>query len=169
VRVGAMIEVPSAVLTADLLAREVDFFSLGTNDLVQYLLAVDRSNDEVADWFRSLHPAVLLSIDHTVRAARAAGIPVNVCGEMAASPAYMVVLIGLGVAEVSMNPSYIPRIRRTVAGIEARRAQEIAAECMRCATADEVEDLVRQRLGGWWPHLFPPELLPAPREPEAGS
>ena len=79
VRIGAMIEVPSAVMTADRLARGVDFFSLGTNDLVQYLLAVDRGNEEVADWFRSLHPAVLQSIQRTLGCARDASIPAIVC------------------------------------------------------------------------------------------
>jgi phosphoenolpyruvate-protein kinase (PTS system EI component) len=161
IRIGAMIEVPSAVFVADSLAREVDFFSLGTNDLVQYLLAVDRGNDEVADWFRSLHPSVLSSIERTVRAAGAASIPAVVCGEMAATPAYAVILIGLGARDLSMTASSIPRVRRALAGIESRRADEIAAECLVCGTADEVEELVRERLGAEWPQLFPPEALPA--------
>ncbi len=163
VKIGAMIEVPSAVLTADRLAREVDFFSLGTNDLVQYLLAVDRSNDAVADWFRSLHPAVLESIERTLSAARAATIAAVVCGEMAATPAYAVVLIGLGARDLSMAASSIPRVRRVLAGIETARAREIALECLECETADDVEELVRQRLGAQWPHLFPPETLPPPK------
>src|SRR4028119_1287530 len=96
-----MIEVPAAVLLADKLAREVDFFSLGTNDLVQYLLAVDRGNDEVSDWFRALHPAVLQSIHRTIEAAGAAGIPAIVCGEMAAPPAYAPVLVGRGAGRES--------------------------------------------------------------------
>ncbi|MDT5158281.1 MAG: phosphoenolpyruvate-protein phosphotransferase system enzyme [Acidobacteriota bacterium] len=160
IRLGAMIEVPSAVLVADKLAREVDFFSLGTNDLVQYTLAVDRGNDEVADWFRSLHPAVLQSIRRTLDAARGAGIPSVVCGEMAASPAYAAVLLGLGARELSMSPTAIPRVRRTIAGLELKEAEAIAAECLECAAADEVEDIVRLRLGERWPKLFPPEILP---------
>ncbi|HJQ33467.1 MAG TPA: phosphoenolpyruvate--protein phosphotransferase [Pyrinomonadaceae bacterium] len=163
VRVGAMIEVPSAVLVAERLAREVDFFSLGTNDLVQYTLAVDRGNDEVADWFRSLHPAVLLSVRRVLEAADAAGIPVVVCGEMAASPTYAAVLLGLGARELSMAPPAIPRVRRVIKGLEQTEAAAIAAECLECASADEVEEIVRLRLGGRWPNLFPPEILPPPK------
>jgi phosphotransferase system enzyme I (PtsI) len=163
VRVGAMIEVPSAVLVAEKLAREVDFFSLGTNDLVQYTLAVDRGNDEVAGWFRSLHPAVLICIGRALEAARGAGIRSVVCGEMAASPAYAAVLLGLGARELSMAPTAIPRVRRTVAGLELEEAERIARECLECATADDVEELVRVRLGGRWPHLFPKEILPPPK------
>lgn len=166
VRTGAMIEVPSAVLTAEKIAREVDFFSLGTNDLVQYLLAVDRGNDDVADWFRSLHPAVLQSIKRTIDAARATSIPAVVCGEMAATPAYVVVLIGLGATELSMTISAIPRVRRTVAGITFRDAKEIVEDCLECETADDVEELVRVQLGKRWPQLFPPKSLPAPKSRE---
>ena len=162
-RVGAMIEVPSAVLVAEKLAREVDFFSLGTNDLVQYTLAVDRGNDEVAGWFRSLHPAVLLSIRRALEAAREAGIPSVVCGEMAASPAYAAVLLGLGARELSMAPASIPRVRRSIEGLEQGEVAQIAADCLECADADEVEEIVRVRLGGKWPNLFPPEILPPPK------
>ena len=156
VKIGAMIEVPSAVLTADKIAREVDFFSLGTNDLVQYLLAVDRGNDEVASWFRSLHPAVLNSIKHTLNAAHTASIPSIICGEMAATPAYAVVLIGLGATDFSMTPSSIPRVRRTIAGINSVEARQVASECLSCATADDVEALVKDRFSARWAHLFPP-------------
>jgi phosphotransferase system enzyme I (PtsI) len=166
IRTGAMIEVPAAVLMADRIAREVDFFSLGTNDLVQYLLAVDRGNDEVADWFRSLHPSVLVSIKRTIDAARAASIPAVVCGEMASTPAYAAILIGLGATELSMTISAIPRVRRMVAGLNAGKAKEIAEECLACETADDVEELVRVRLGEGWPHLFPPKSLPAPKSRE---
>ena len=166
VRVGAMIEVPSAVLLAEKLAREVDFFSLGTNDLVQYTLAVDRGNDEVADWFRSLHPAVLQSVRRALDAARGAGIPAVVCGEMAASPAYAAVLVGLGARELSMAPSAIPRVRRTLAGLECDEAARVARECLECATADEAEEKVRAGLGGRWPNLFTPEILPPAKNKE---
>jgi phosphoenolpyruvate-protein phosphotransferase (PTS system enzyme I) len=163
VRVGAMVEVPSAVLVADRLAREVDFFNLGTNDLVQYLLAVDRSNDAVADWFRSLHPAVLQSVERALAAARAAGIPALVCGEMAAAPAYATVLVGLGARELSMTPAAIPRVRRVLARIDAGFAASVARECAECATADEAEETVRLRFGARWPQVFPPKFLPAPK------
>jgi phosphoenolpyruvate-protein phosphotransferase (PTS system enzyme I) len=163
VLVGAMIEVPSAVFVADKLAREVDFFSLGTNDLVQYLLAVDRSNDSVAAWFRSLHPAVLQSVERATSAAREAGIPSMVCGEMASGPAYAVVLVGLGARELSMTASAIPRVRRVISEIDAGEAEAVARECMACATADESEEVVRVRLGARWPKLFPPKALPPPK------
>jgi phosphotransferase system enzyme I (PtsI) len=166
VRIGAMIEVPSAVMTADKVASEVDFFSLGTNDLVQYLLAVDRGNEMVADWFRSLHPAVLQSIHRTLDAARRAFIPAIVCGEMASTPAYAVVLIGLGAIELSMTPSSIPRVRRTIEGIKYADAQQIVLECLECDTADDVEEHVRVHFSRNWPHLFPPKSLPAPRQEE---
>lgn len=164
VSVGAMIEVPSAVFMADRIARIVDFFELGTNDLVQYTLAVDRGNDEVADWFRTLHPAVLHSIDQSLKAARNAGIPVIVCGEMASTPAYAVLLVGLGATDLSMTPSAIPRVRGAIADIDSRDAREIAEECLNCDTADDVENLVRERFANLWPQLFPPASLPAPRQ-----
>lgn len=164
VPVGAMIEVPSAILMSESIAGAVDFFELGTNDLVQYTLAVDRGNDEVADWFRTLHPAVLQSIDRSISAAGAAGIPIIVCGEMASTPAYAVLLIGLGATELSMTPAAIPRVRRVLAGIDSRDAQEIVRFCLTCSTADEVEDLVRERFTQLWPDLFSASNLPAPRK-----
>lgn len=167
VRVGAMIEVPSAVLMADKIAQTVDFFELGTNDLVQYTLAVDRGNDEVADWFRTLHPAVLHSIDQSLKAAARAGIPAIVCGEMASTPAYAVLLVGLGATDLSMTPSAIPRVRRAIAGIDSRDALVIIEECLNCDTAADVENLVRERFTKLWPQLFPPASLPAPRQSEA--
>lgn len=163
VGVGAMIEVPSAVFMADKIARIVDFFELGTNDLVQYTLAVDRGNDEVADWFRTLHPAVLHSIDQSLKAGRRAGIPVIVCGEMASTPAYVVLLVGLGATDLSMTPSSIPRVRRAIASIDAESARRIAEDCLNCDTADEVEALVRERFKQRWPELFDSTNLPAPR------
>ena len=165
VGIGAMIEVPSAVLTADKLARSVDFFELGTNDLVQYTLAVDRSSDQVADWFRTLHPAVLHSIERSLAAARQASIPAIVCGEMASTPVYAVLLVGLGATDLSMTPISIPRVSAVLAAIDSREARSIALECLECATADEVEDLVRERFSSRWPELFPSNALPQPRQP----
>ncbi|CAN5793472.1 phosphoenolpyruvate--protein phosphotransferase [soil metagenome] len=164
VRIGAMIEVPSAVLTADRIAGSVDFFELGTNDLVQYTLAVDRSSDHVAGWFRTLHPAVLSSIYQTLKAAKQAGIPAIVCGEMASTPAYAALLIGLGAVDLSMTPASIPRVRRSLARINSRDAKAIASECLACATADEVEHLVRERFRARWAQIFPPDSMPQPRD-----
>src|SRR5712691_10798501 len=160
VSIGAMIEVPAAVMMAEKIAACVDFFELGTNDLVQYTLAVDRGNDEVADWFRTLHPAVLEGINRSLKAARQAGIPAIVCGEMASTPAYAVLLVGLGAVDLSMTPSKIPRVRRILSGIDSGDARAIADECLNCETADEVEDLVRERFRARWSELFPPGDLP---------
>ncbi|CAN5731213.1 phosphoenolpyruvate--protein phosphotransferase [soil metagenome] len=164
VGIGAMIEVPSAVLTADRIAGNVDFFELGTNDLVQYTLAVDRSSDHVAGWFRTLHPAVLSSIHQSLNAAKQAGIPAIVCGEMASTPAYAALLVGLGAVDLSMTPASIPRVRSSLAGIDSRDARAIATECLACATADEVEHLVRERFQARWAQIFPLDSLPQPRE-----
>jgi phosphotransferase system enzyme I (PtsI) len=161
VRIGAMIEVPSAVLTAERIAREVDFFELGTNDLVQYTLAVDRGNDDVASWFRTLHPAVLYGIQRTLDAARDAGIPVIVCGEMASTPAYAVLLAGLGAVDLSMTPTSIARVRRVLAAIETKDAKRIIGKCLDASTADEVEEMVRREFSELWPDLFPPRALPS--------
>ena len=160
VQIGAMIEIPSAVLTAEHIAGEVDFFELGTNDLVQYTLAVDRGNDKVSDWFRTLHPAVLYGINRTLQAARDASIPIIVCGEMASTPAYAVLLIGMGANDLSMIPAMIPRVRAVLSQIKAADAREVASRCLKLATADEVEELVREEFKSRWPDLFPPNTLP---------
>ncbi len=166
VPIGAMIEVPAAVMMAEKIAACVDFFELGTNDLVQYTLAVDRGNDEVADWFRTLHPAVLEGINRSLKAARRAGIPAIVCGEMASTPAYAVLLIGLGATDLSMTPSAMPRVRRTLAAIDSVSARAIVEESLQCESADEVENLVHERLASRWPHLCPASSLPKPRPHE---
>jgi phosphoenolpyruvate-protein phosphotransferase len=160
VQVGAMIEIPSAVLTAEKIAGEVDFFELGTNDLVQYTLAVDRGNDKVAEWFRTLHPAVLYGISRTLQAAKDAHIPVIVCGEMASTPAYAVLLAGLGTTDLSMIPAMIPRVRSVLSEIKIDDAREVAVRCLAAATADEVEEIVRTEFKARWPELFPPNALP---------
>jgi phosphoenolpyruvate-protein phosphotransferase len=167
VSIGAMIEVPSAVLTAEKIASEVDFFELGTNDLVQYTLAVDRGNDKVSEWFRTLHPAVLYGIKRTLEAAGAASIPVIVCGEMASTPAYAVLLVGMGAIDLSMTPAMIPRVRAALSQIDTSQAREVAAKCLDSATADEVEEIVRDEFRTRWPDLFPARTLPKEPEPSA--
>lgn len=167
VPIGAMIEVPAAVLTAEKIASEVDFFELGTNDLVQYTLAVDRGNDKVSDWFRTLHPAVLYGINRTLEAARTAHIPVIVCGEMASTPAYAVLLAGMGAIDLSMTPAMIPRVRSALAQIDTGQAREVATKCLDSATAGEAEEIVRNEFRTRWPDVFPPRALP--KEPEPSS
>jgi phosphotransferase system enzyme I (PtsI) len=146
VAVGLNLEVPSAALTADLLAREVDFFSVGTNDLVQYLLAADREDPRVAAHYQPLHPAVLRVVAGIVRAAEPHGVPVSVCGEMAADPLHALVLLGLGVRELSMSPSAIPRVKAAVRAVSEPVVRELSEACMALATAAEVEACARRTL-----------------------
>jgi phosphoenolpyruvate-protein phosphotransferase (PTS system enzyme I) len=159
-QLGAMIEVPAAVFMAEEFAREVDFLCLGTNDLVQYLLAVDRDNESVADWFRTIHPAVLRAINLVLRAAESVGVPVIICGEMSGSPLYSAILVGLGATELSMTTSSILRLRSAISRIAFEEAREITNELLSCKTANEVELLVTKRFSSKWSHIFPPEMLP---------
>jgi len=143
-KVGIMVEVPSAALTADRLAQEADFFSIGTNDLLQYSLALDRGNESVSYLYQPLHPALLRLLQAIVAAGRAAGIDVSICGEMAGDPLAVPVLIGLGLHKLSMNASAIAEVRSVVRQVEARRAEKVAAELLDLATAEEVEARVRE-------------------------
>ena len=152
---GAMIEVPSAVFAIDEIAREVDFLCLGTNDLVQYILAVDRDNETVADWFRTLHPAVLRAIKMIFAAAERRNIPAIVCGEMAGSPFYAPILIGLGARELSMNVNSILRVRKIISGIASEEAREIVGKLEKCRTSEEVEIAVERNMREKWSHLYP--------------
>jgi phosphotransferase system enzyme I (PtsI) len=139
IKVGAMIEVPSAALAADLLAPDVDFFTIGTNDLIQYCLAVDRTDDRVSDLYEPLHPAVLRLIRLVRRAAARHRIPVSLCGEMASDPALVGLLVGLGLTEFSMTPAAIPIIRQVVQELSAAEARRLASHALRLPTAAEIE------------------------------
>jgi phosphoenolpyruvate-protein phosphotransferase (PTS system enzyme I) len=141
--VGVMIELPAAALTADLLAREADFFSIGTNDLIQYDLAVDRLNPRLAPLFRPSHPSILRLLRDVIRHAAHAGTPVTMCGEMGGHSIYTVLLLGLGLREFSLTPGYIPRVRRLLRGLTLERARGLAAECLGLSTAEEVEAHLR--------------------------
>jgi len=143
VPIGVMIEVPSAAIMADRVAREVDFLSIGTNDLVQYTLAVDRDNDLVSRFYQSLNPAVIWLIKHVVDAAGDAGKPVSVCGEIAGDPLYTSLLIGLGLREFSINPLSIPEIKMQVRNVSLEEAVGIAEKSLTMSTAEEVERLLR--------------------------
>lgn len=137
--VGIMIEVPSAVIIADLLAREVDFFSVGTNDLIQYSLAIDRTNEHLSHLYEPLHPAVLRSLKMVTDAAHAADIKVCMCGEMAGDPTYLPILLGLGFDELSMNAPSIPRVKRILRRCTKVDADRLTATALTFATAAEVE------------------------------
>ncbi|RPJ75554.1 MAG: phosphoenolpyruvate--protein phosphotransferase [Acidobacteria bacterium] len=143
--VGVMIEIPSAAVTADLLAREADFFSIGTNDLVQYPLAVDRTDAGVSRLFEPLHPAVLRILRGTIRAAARHGLPVSLCGEMAADPALLPLLVGLGLRDFSMSPSAIPTARSVILGLDSRGAARLASRVLRLGTVAEIERCLARR------------------------
>jgi phosphotransferase system enzyme I (PtsI) len=139
VPVGMMIEVPSAALTVDLLADEADFFSIGTNDLIQYCLAVDRTDDRVSGLYAPLHPAILRVLRHIARASRRRKLPVSICGEMAADPALLPLLTGLGLREFSMAPAAIPLARQVVRGLRISEVADLARRALRAATTADVE------------------------------
>jgi phosphotransferase system enzyme I (PtsI) len=144
--VGTMIEVPSAALLADRLAREVDFFSIGTNDLVQYTLAADRNNENVASLYNPADPAVLRLIQMVVEAARREQIGLNVCGEMSGEPMFAPLLIGLGRYQLSATPRKIPDIKRVIRNLTAQDAERVAGEAVKMETAREVARYLREQL-----------------------
>ena len=160
IQVGAMIEIPSAAVIPDLLAREVDFFSVGTNDLIQYALAIDRINEQVAYLYEPLHPAVLRMLRTIVSAAHNEGIWISMCGEMAADPLHSLLLIGLGFDELSMNPGSIPLLKRIIRSVTYSQAAEVAQRVFGCATAQEVEALLRQQMRARFPEYFAGEAFP---------
>jgi len=143
---GVMIETPAAAVTADLLAGEVAFFSVGTNDLVQYTLAVDRGNVNLASRFTPLHPAVLRLIRSTVEVGHARGLSVGVCGEMASEPVMAFALIGLGLRQLSVSPRAVPLVKRLVRGVSADIAREAAEAALAAPTAAAAEAELRRRL-----------------------
>ncbi len=143
---GAMIEVPSAVAIADLLAREVDFFSIGTNDLIQYALAIDRGNEEVAHLYEPLHPAILRLIKQVVSAGHGAGIEVAMCGEMAGEVFCIPLLIGFGLDELSMNPQAIPAAKNVIRHLSYQECRQLVEEVLNLPTPEEI----RAVLSDWF-------------------
>jgi phosphotransferase system enzyme I (PtsI) len=145
VPIGAMIEVPSAALIAPALAREVDFFSLGTNDLVQYVLAADREDETVAPYYQPLHPAVLRLIHGVVNAGNAGGRGVSICGEMAGEPAYTELLLGLGLRELSVAPGELLLVKDAIRKVDMNAARALAREALELGSVAEVSALLDQR------------------------
>lgn len=164
IQVGAMIEIPSAAMVADLLAREVHFFSVGTNDLIQYALAIDRVNEQVAYLYEPLHPAVLRMLRSVVTAAHNEGIWVSMCGEVAGDPLYAMLLIGLGFDELSMTAGSVPMMKRIIRSVTFGQAADLAHRLFGYATAQEVEETLRQEMRLRFPDYF---AGPVPRG-EAG-
>ena len=136
--VGAMIEIPSAAVTTDLLARSCDFFSIGTNDLIQYLLAIDRGNDRIAHLYEPTHPAVIRTLKHVVDEAHRAKVPVSVCGEMAGDPVLVPLLLGLGVDALSMTPPLLPAVKYLLRAMTMADARELAAQALMLSSAQEI-------------------------------
>jgi phosphotransferase system enzyme I (PtsI) len=144
--VGIMIEIPGAAMTSDILARKADFFSIGTNDLIQYTMAVDRGNEKVAYLHEPYHPAVLRLVARTIENGKAAGIPVGMCGEMAADPASAVVLLGLGLEEFSMSSAAVPAVKRAIRSTSLEEAKAVAAAAMALSSSSEVAAYLKSRL-----------------------
>jgi phosphotransferase system enzyme I (PtsI) len=146
--VGIMVEMPSAAMVADHLARLVDFFSIGTNDLIQYTLAVDRVNENVSYLYQPLHPALLRLISRIITAGEAAGISVGLCGESGGDPRVLPVLLGLGLTRVSMYGVAIPEVKRVIRGCDLGTLRRLATAVLDMPTAEEVRAAVADVLGG---------------------
>ena len=145
-QVGVMIEVPSAAFTADLLAAECDFLTIGTNDLIQCCLAVDRTDERVSHLYEPLHPAILRLIRHIRRAATKQNVPLSVCGEMASDPVVLALLVGMGLVRFSMTPTAIPVARQVIREIDARELRQVAARALKFETAPEIEQFLADAL-----------------------
>lgn len=152
VQVGALIETPAAALLAEAFAERFDFLSLGTNDLIQYALAVDRGNRRISHLFQPFHPGVLKLIDATVRAGRSRETKVSVCGEMGSNSRAAAVLLGLGLRSFSMVPARIPRVKQVLGRIEIEEAEEVAREALEATDSDAVRELIDERLGKRFEH-----------------
>lgn len=152
--VGIMIETPAAALIADRFADDCDFLAIGTNDLIQHLLATDRGDDEVAYLYRPAHPALIRLLASISEVGREHGLPVSVCGEMAADPFFSPLMVGLGFRSLSMNPSSIPMVKRMIRRLDAKACAEFCSEAKDLKTAADVERALADRLQTWTPDLF---------------
>ncbi len=146
VKIGMMIEVPSAVMIADELAKESDFFSIGTNDLIQYTLAIDRGNENVAYLYRPLHPAILRMLKKVIESAHREQIEISVCGEMAGEPVFILILLGFGLNELSMNALSIPKAKRIIRSVEYKTARALLEKTMLLPTATEMSNFIKKEL-----------------------
>ena len=144
IKIGTMIEIPSAAITSDVIARYVDFMSIGTNDLIQYTIAVDRGNEKISYLYRPLHPAVLRLLAHVAESAHKNGIPVSMCGEMAGYPDYLPILIGLGIDELSMAPSSIMEVRRRIRTLSRSSCASFANHVLSLPDAQEIENALKE-------------------------
>jgi len=159
--VGAMIEIPSAALTCDLLAKEVDFFSIGTNDLIQYSLAVDRVNEKIAYLYRPTHPAVLRLIKNIIDSGHKEKIWVGMCGEMAGEPGFGLILLGMGLDEFSMSSAAVPGMKFTIRNVNFKDVKELAEKVLTLSTSEEIDKFVNKRLDELMPSLKKIKKVPA--------
>lgn len=146
IKIGIMVEVPSAAIIADLLAKEVDFFSIGTNDLIQYALAIDRVNEQVSYLYEPLHPSVLRLIKSIIDSAHENGITVAMCGEMAGETIYVPVLLGLGIDEMSMNPVAILKIKKILRSLNYKKCKEITNKLFSYSTEGEIKTFLKKEV-----------------------
>ncbi|HTY07974.1 MAG TPA: phosphoenolpyruvate--protein phosphotransferase, partial [Candidatus Edwardsbacteria bacterium] len=142
VRLGIMVETPAAALMAEQLAKEVDFFSIGSNDLTQYTLAVDRTNERVARLYEPFHPAVLRLVREVIEAGHRNGIWVGLCGEMGADPLAVPLLLGLGLDELSVNPGSVPEVKKIIVSLKFEQCRKLAADAMALGGAEEIRALL---------------------------
>jgi len=153
VKVGMMVEVPSAIMMMDRFVDEVDFFSIGTNDLIQYCLAVDRSNKDVASLYTAADPAVIRMIEMAVRTANQHGVPISMCGQMCGNPLYSMLLIGLGLRCFSVTPSAIPEIKRVCRSVSTEQCVGVAVHVLKLESARDVKNYLKEELTKVFPEL----------------
>ncbi len=153
-KAGVMIEIPSAALTADILADEVDFFSIGTNDLIQYSMAVDRSNEKIAYLYNPAHPAVLRLIQNVINIGHKKGIWVGMCGEMAADPAMALLLVGMGLDEFSVSPISVPTVKKMIRSVSFKEAQNIAKQALKLPSGDKIKVFLNNKAKEICPELL---------------
>jgi phosphotransferase system enzyme I (PtsI) len=146
IEVGIMVEIPSAALVADQLAKEVDFFSIGTNDLSQYTMAADRTNPKVSELSNAFFPAVLRLIRDVIKAAHAEGKWVGMCGELAGEPLAAPILLGLGLDEFSMNPPMVPLLKQILRGLDTGEMKSLAEQALKLESPKQIEDLVKEKV-----------------------
>ena len=154
IEIGIMVEIPSAALTGDILAEEADFFSIGTNDLIQYALAIDRVNKNVAYLYEPLHPAILRLLVQIIQAGHAKGIPVSMCGEMASDPKYTVLLLGMGLDQFSVNADALLKIKKIIRSVSFEEAQYIAQQALSYTTAAKTEAFIMDYMESHFPDVF---------------
>ncbi len=147
-KVGVMVEVPSVAILAEQFAGEVDFFSLGTNDLTQYTLAVDRGTTKVAELYDPYHPAVLRLMKMVADTGEKHGVPVSICGELAGDPLATVLLVGLGLDILSLSPGAIPEVKEVIRSISSSEARQVCARCLQAETGREVRALLEEIMAG---------------------